>query len=137
MLQAWLETTLPDVVGLQELKTETDRFPRAGLEAIGYGALVVGRKAWNGVALLARDAQPIEIRRRLPGDPNDREARYPQYTFWDYRRRRWERDAGLRIDPLLVSEALMPRLVAAGVEPLTAWHARAGRSRAGVDRAGG
>ena len=27
----------------------------------------------------------------------------PMYTFWDYMRRRWERDAGLRIDHLLLS----------------------------------
>ena len=30
----------------------------------------------------------------------------PLYTFWDYKRHRWERDAGLRIDHLLVSEDL-------------------------------
>lgn len=28
------------------------------------------------------------------------------FTFWDYRRRRWERDAGLRIDHILASSAL-------------------------------
>ncbi|RZJ08648.1 MAG: exodeoxyribonuclease III, partial [Rubrivivax sp.] len=36
------------------------------------------------------------------------------FTFWDYRRRRWERDAGLRIDHILVSGAL--EVVAAGVD---------------------
>lgn len=38
------------------------------------------------------------------------------YTFWDYRRQRWERDAGLRIDHLLLSPALVPRLKRAGVD---------------------
>lgn len=37
------------------------------------------------------------------------------YTFWDYFRRSWDRDAGLRIDHLLVSPALAGRLEGAGV----------------------
>lgn len=38
------------------------------------------------------------------------------YTFWDYLRRSWDRDAGLRIDHLLVSPSLAGRLVGAGVD---------------------
>jgi exodeoxyribonuclease-3 len=38
------------------------------------------------------------------------------YTFWDYLRNRWPRDAGLRIDHLLLSSAVAPRLVDAGVD---------------------
>jgi exodeoxyribonuclease-3 len=38
------------------------------------------------------------------------------YTFWDFRRKRWERDAGLRIDHLLLSRKLTPRLRSAGVD---------------------
>jgi exodeoxyribonuclease III len=38
------------------------------------------------------------------------------YTFWDYFRNAWQRDAGLRIDHLLVSPAIAARLVAAGVD---------------------
>lgn len=38
------------------------------------------------------------------------------YTFWDYKRNRWPRDAGLRLDHLLLSPALVPRLVKAGVD---------------------
>ena len=40
----------------------------------------------------------------------------PMYTFWDYKRRRWERDAGLRIDHLLLSPSLSPRLKKGGVD---------------------
>jgi exodeoxyribonuclease III len=40
----------------------------------------------------------------------------PMYTFWDYKRNRWPRDAGLRLDHLLLSPALAPRLVKAGVD---------------------
>lgn len=38
------------------------------------------------------------------------------YTFWDYLRNRWARDAGLRIDHLLVSPSLEGRLAGAGVQ---------------------
>jgi bifunctional non-homologous end joining protein LigD len=74
-LLAWLDATKPDVVALQELKTETAAFPRAELEAAGYSCLVAGQKTWNGVALLSR-FEPIEIRRTLPGDPADKQARF-------------------------------------------------------------
>jgi exodeoxyribonuclease-3 len=40
----------------------------------------------------------------------------PMYTFWDYKRNRWPRDAGLRLDMLLLSPPLAPRLAAAGVD---------------------
>jgi exodeoxyribonuclease-3 len=40
----------------------------------------------------------------------------PMYTFWDYKRNRWPRDAGLRLDHLLLSPALAPRLAKAGVD---------------------
>ncbi len=38
------------------------------------------------------------------------------YTFWDYMRKRWERDAGLRIDHLLLNKELASRLDAAEVD---------------------
>ena len=40
----------------------------------------------------------------------------PMYSFWDYMRKRWERDAGLRLDQILFSSELGERLVAAGVD---------------------
>ena len=40
----------------------------------------------------------------------------PMYTFWDYRRNRWQRDAGLRIDHLLLNPKAAKRLVDAGVD---------------------
>lgn len=73
---AWLADTKPDVACLQELKTTDDRFPIAELRAAGYGAIWQGQKSWNGVAILARGADPIETRRGLPGDPDDRQSRY-------------------------------------------------------------
>ena len=38
------------------------------------------------------------------------------YTFWHYMRHRWQRDAGLRLDHLLLSPKLAPRLKRAGVD---------------------
>jgi exodeoxyribonuclease-3 len=75
-LLAWLAATHPDVVCLQELKAEELAFPLAQIEDAGYGAAWVGQKAWNGVAILARDADPVVTRTRLPGDPADAQARY-------------------------------------------------------------
>jgi len=40
----------------------------------------------------------------------------PMFTFWHYLRHRWQRDAGLRLDHLLLSPKLAPRLAKAGVD---------------------
>ena len=49
------------------------------------------------------------------------------YTFWDYRRNRWPRDAGLRLDHILLSKNLAPRLDKAGIDRDV--RGRAGRQR--------
>lgn len=219
-LLAWLGAAEPDVVCLQEIKCRNGAFPRAAIEAAGYGAIWHGQGPHHGVAILARGAEPIETRRGLPGNPADHEARYieaavngvlvgclylpngnpqpgpkfeykllwlgrllayadelraaaipavlagdynvvpadadiydlrswkdnalvqpepralftrfaengwtdalralhpaePMYTFWHYLRKRWERDAGMRLDHLLVAGPLRDRLNAAGVD---------------------
>jgi exodeoxyribonuclease III len=219
-LIGWLSRTSPDVACLQELKTIDSAFPIAAIREAGYGAIWHGQRSWNGVAILAKGADPIETRRALPGDPDDSQSRYieaqvqgvvvgclylpngnPQpgpkfdyklawferligyagklfesglpvvlagdynvvptdldiyntrswkkdallqpesraafarllaqgwtdavrskhpdqriYTFWDYFRNHWLRNAGLRIDHLLLSGQLQPRLEAADVD---------------------
>jgi exodeoxyribonuclease III len=219
-LLAWLRAAKPDVVALQELKATDADFPIAAIEKAGYGAVWRGQKTWNGVAILARKAEPVLTRTALPGDRDDDEARYieaaikgiivtsiylpngnpqpgpkfdykldwfkrlrshagkllkqdipvvlagdynvaptgfdiyptkswdkdaliqpksraafkalvaqgwtdsirtlhpakPMFTFWDYKRNRWPRDAGLRLDHLLLSPALAQRLAKAGVD---------------------
>ena len=219
-LLRWLRAAKPDVVCLQELKSTNEDFPVEAIDKAGYGAVWRGQKTWNGVAILARNADPVLIRNELPGDPADKQARYieaavrgiivtslylpngnpqpgpkfdyklawfkrlkahaakfikqdipvvlagdynvaptgldiyptkswdkdaliqpksraafkslvaqgwsdairqnhpskPMYTFWDYKRNRWPRDAGLRLDHLLLSPALAPRLINAGVD---------------------
>jgi len=71
VLLRWLEEAQPDVVCLQELKAPDEKFPLSVIEAAGYGAIWQGQKSWNGVAILARGAEPVETRRGLPGDPDD------------------------------------------------------------------
>jgi exodeoxyribonuclease-3 len=219
-LLQWLARERPDIACLQELKAEDRGFPAAALRDAGYGAIWSGQRSWNGVAILARGEEPREVRRGLPGDDSDTQARYleaavqgvlvaclylpngnPQpgpkfdyklawferlaahaaamarsrapvvlagdfnvvptdfdiydpthwrrdallrpesraayakllaqgwtdalralhpdqkvFTFWDYFRNHWQRDAGLRIDHLLLNRALAPRLRAAGVD---------------------
>ncbi|SEB78179.1 exodeoxyribonuclease III [Bradyrhizobium erythrophlei] len=219
-LLRWLKSARPDVVSLQELKASDAEFPAAALEKAGYGAVWQGQKTWNGVAILARNAEPVLIRTALPGDRDDHEARYieaavrgivvtslylpngnPQpgpkfdyklawfkrlrahaakllkqevpvvlagdynvaptpldiyptrswdkdaliqpksraafkalvdqgwcdairtqhpdqqmFTFWDYKRQRWPRDAGLRLDHLLLSPDVAARLLKTGVD---------------------
>jgi exodeoxyribonuclease-3 len=218
----WLAESKPDIACLQELKTSDETFPEQALKDAGYGAVWHGQKGFNGVAVLARGAQPTEIRRGLPGDPDDTHSRYleaqvgdlvvasiylpngnpqpgpkfdyklawferliqhaaelhgrpgpvvlagdynvvptdgvhdiynaaswqkdallqpetraayrrlldqgwtdaihrlhadkPMYTFWDFFRNRWPRNAGLRIDHLLLNEATAARLDSAGVD---------------------
>jgi exodeoxyribonuclease-3 len=79
-LLSWLQEASPDVVCLQELKAPEEKFPAAPLRAAGYGAIWHGQKSWNGVAILARGAEPVETRRGLPGDPTDMHSRFIQAT---------------------------------------------------------
>jgi exodeoxyribonuclease-3 len=62
----WLRSRQPDAVGLQELKTEDDKFPYDELEQEGYRAVVHGQKAWNGVAVLSREPAEV-LQKGLPG----------------------------------------------------------------------
>lgn len=75
-LVVWLAQSEPDVVCLQELKTEQQAFPATTLRALGYGAVWQGERSWNGVAILARGCEPILTRSSLPGNAEDRQARY-------------------------------------------------------------
>ncbi len=62
----WLRARQPDVVGLQELKLRDEQFPASAFEDLGYRAATHGQKAWNGVAILARE--PLAVTQvGLPG----------------------------------------------------------------------
>jgi exodeoxyribonuclease III len=72
----WLDETKPDIVCLQELKSSDETIPAADIAAAGYGALYHGQKGFNGVAILARGAEPVEIRKGLDGEAEDDHSRY-------------------------------------------------------------
>ena len=72
----WLDETKPDVVCLQELKSSDETIPVKEVEAAGYGAIWHGQKGFNGVAILARGAEPVEVRRGLDGETEDDHSRY-------------------------------------------------------------
>lgn len=56
----WLNTNEPDVLAVQEIKTEAATFPLAEIEATGYRCVLSGQKAYNGVALISRE-EPAEV----------------------------------------------------------------------------
>ena len=83
VLLRWLNETTPDVVCLQELKAPEEKFPLQAINDAGYNAIWHGQKSWNGVAILARNEKPVELRRVLPGDPEDSHSRYIEATVND------------------------------------------------------
>jgi len=80
ILLRWLGETAPDIVCLQELKAPQEKFPEAPLRELGYGVIWHGQKSWNGVAILAKGSDPVEVTRALPGDPDDLHSRYLEAT---------------------------------------------------------
>lgn len=86
VLLRWLKETAPDVACLQELKAPQEKFPQEALQEAGYQAIWQGQKSWNGVAILARNGLRMEeIRRELPGDPEDSHSRYIEASVKDIR----------------------------------------------------
>ena len=75
-LLEYLAEQAPDVVCLQELKSSDETFPEGEIRAAGYGAVWHGQKAFNGVAVLARGADPVERQRGLEGEAEDDHSRY-------------------------------------------------------------
>jgi len=76
VLLRWLNESKPDVVCLQELKAPTEKFPEQAIKDVGYSAIWHGQKSWNGVAILSKGLPLKEVRRALPGDPEDLHSRY-------------------------------------------------------------
>lgn len=72
----YLGEQAPDIVCLQELKSADEGFPEAEIRAAGYGAVWHGQKGFNGVAILAKGADPVERKRGLAGEPEDEHSRY-------------------------------------------------------------
>ncbi|MDT8855613.1 exodeoxyribonuclease III [Paracoccaceae bacterium Fryx2] len=78
-LPDWLRNAMPDVVLLQEIKSQDKDFPRALFEEMGYRVETHGQKGFNGVAILSR--LPLEdVVRGLPGDAADEQSRWIEAT---------------------------------------------------------
>ena len=79
-------------------------------------------KSYDDDALLQPSSRKAYSRLLAQGWIDAIRALHPDaamYTFWDYMRKRWERDAGLRLDQILLSSELAGSLVAAGVDRAT------------------
>ena len=71
----WVKDALPDVCAFQEIKCIDEKFPTEAFESLGYNVAVHGQKTYNGVALISK--YPLEdVRRGLPGNDADEQARY-------------------------------------------------------------
>ena len=76
-------------------------------------------KSWDRDALLQPQSRAAYQRLLAQGWTDAIRALHPKepmYTFWDYMRKRWERDGGLRLDHILLSSVLTERLQSAGVD---------------------
>jgi exodeoxyribonuclease III len=76
-------------------------------------------KSWDDDALLQPESRAAFQRLLKQGWTDSLRALHPGekiYTFWDYKRNRWPRDAGLRLDHILLSPSIAPRLSDAGVD---------------------
>lgn len=79
----WLGETRPDVVCLQEIKTDDTKCPVQAIADAGYVSAWHGQRSHHGVGILARGLAISERRRGLPGDPEDRQARYLEADVGD------------------------------------------------------
>jgi exodeoxyribonuclease III len=76
----WLEREQPDVLALQETKLKDEEFPADTFRDYGYVATFSGQSAYNGVAILSREA-PNEIDFGLGGHYEDEQKRVLGATF--------------------------------------------------------
>ncbi len=74
----WLGTQQPDALMIQELKGL--EFDAQAFEKIGYHALFIGQKAYNGVAILTKGPASLVLN-KLPGDERDEQARYLEADY--------------------------------------------------------
>jgi len=79
-LLAWLGTTQPDVVCLQETKCTDEQFPALDLKAAGYHSVFHGQKSYNGVAIISK-SEPSQVRAGLCDEEEDPQARVSAATI--------------------------------------------------------
>ncbi|WP_441244566.1 exodeoxyribonuclease III [Tardiphaga sp. 768_D3_N2_1] len=112
---------------LKRLNTHTAKLMKSGAPAVVAGDFnvvptpsdIYPTKSWNKDALVQPQARAAFAKLLKNGWADALREAYPDepmYTFWSYWRNRFDRDAGLRIDHLLLSPTLRQRLVSAGVD---------------------
>lgn len=107
----------------RHLKAQLERTPRLVLggdfNIAPEDADLWDPELWRG-RILCSAAERSAYRRLLDLGLADAFRRFPQapetFSWWDYRQSGFEKNRGLRIDLLLVSEALLPRLAASAID---------------------
>jgi len=80
---------------------------------------IYNTRSWLKDALLQPESRACYRRLLAQGWVDSIRHLHPDeriYTFWDYFRQHWQRNAGLRIDHVLLNAELAPRLRGAGVD---------------------
>jgi exodeoxyribonuclease-3 len=72
---AWIQARQPDVLCLQELKVEDDKFPLEVFRTLGYQVTTFGQKTYNGVAILSREPL-LDVERGITDGVEDAQARF-------------------------------------------------------------
>ena len=75
ILSKWLKKNQYDVIFVQETKVQDHEFPIDDIKNIGYEAIFLGQKSYNGVAILSKEKIDI-VNKNLPGDNKDDQARF-------------------------------------------------------------
>lgn len=85
-VERWLAREQSDLLCLQEIKMESERFPHEAFAALGYRAVVAGQKTYNGVAILSRIDQPpaADVQVGIP-DFDDPQQRAIAATYGELR----------------------------------------------------
>ncbi|HAD83986.1 MAG TPA: exodeoxyribonuclease III [Brevundimonas sp.] len=114
---AWFERLNRHAAGL--LETGAPVVLAGDFNVVPTEADIYNSRSWKKDALLQPESRAAWSRLVDQGWTDTLLERFPHqppWTFWQYFRQAWERDAGLRIDHLLLSPALAPRLADAGVD---------------------
>ncbi len=79
----WLEKEQPDLLAVQETKTQDSEFPAAALGEAGYSAIYSGQKTYNGVAIFGKQAAADPV--TDPPGLDDPQRRVLAATYGDLR----------------------------------------------------
>ena len=114
---AWFERLIAHARGL--FGTEAPVVLAGDYNVVPTEADIYNSRSWKKNALLQPESRAAYARMLDDGWTDALRERFPDeavYTFWEYFRDSWGRNAGLRIDHLLLNAQAADRLVDAGVD---------------------